>query len=263
MEYGIISDFPKFPQYANPAKRLESFEKWPEHIPITKESMVEAGLTYTGVGDSVRCYYCGGGLRNFEYGEVPMEEHAKWYPRCPHILLLKGQAFVDACFRGEKPSEKHRNTSQENVDFMSTTAAQVCLEYNYSETDIRKAIHRYMDQFGNTDFRARDLCKILMEMADESSSDENQDTSGDEDLSKNIDEGATAGDTQGDDIISKQDENRQLKENMTCKICFDSEADIVFLPCGHLTSCAMCSPALRKCPMCRVLVKGRIKVFRS
>ncbi|XP_053378476.1 baculoviral IAP repeat-containing protein 7-A-like [Mercenaria mercenaria] len=199
-------------------------------------------------------------------GKVADGKHAK-DPRCPHILLLKGQGFIDACFRGEKPSEAHRNTSQENVDFMSTTAAQVCLEYNYSETNIRKAIHRYMDQFGNIEFKASDLCKILIEMEDESSSDENQDTSGDEDLSKNTDLAATADDTssetKGDDIVSMLEENRQLKNNMTCKICLDSEADIVFLPCGHITSCAMCSPALRRCPVCRVLVKGRIKVFLS
>lgn len=59
----------------------------------------------SGVGDSVRCYFCGGGLRNWEHGDVPMEEHAKWYPKCPHILLVKGQAYVDKLSRGEKPDE--------------------------------------------------------------------------------------------------------------------------------------------------------------
>ena len=57
----------------------------------------------TGVGDSVRCYYCGGGLRNWEAGDDPWEEHAKWYPKCAHVILVKGQEYVDRVGRGEKP----------------------------------------------------------------------------------------------------------------------------------------------------------------
>ena len=60
-------------------------------------------MSNLGVGDSVRCYHCGGGLRNWEEGDVPFEEHAKWYPTCPHVLLVKGQTYVDTLLRGEKP----------------------------------------------------------------------------------------------------------------------------------------------------------------
>ena len=43
----------------------------------------------------MRCYHCGGGLRNWEPGDDPWFEHAKWYPHCPHIILVKGQPFID------------------------------------------------------------------------------------------------------------------------------------------------------------------------
>ena len=59
----------------------------------------------TGVGDSVRCYFCGGGLRNWEQGDVPMEEHGKWYPKCPHVMLVKGQGYIEKLQKGEKPEE--------------------------------------------------------------------------------------------------------------------------------------------------------------
>ena len=42
----------------------------------------------------MRCYHCGGGLRNWESGDDPWFEHAKWYPDCPHIILVKGQTFI-------------------------------------------------------------------------------------------------------------------------------------------------------------------------
>ena len=43
--------------------------------------------------------------------------------------------------------------------------------------------------------------------------------------------------------LQKQVEN--LREERNCKICLENEASIVFLPCGHLCSCANCAPALK------------------
>lgn len=45
---GINVEKPKFPQYAVYSKRLDSFENWPEYLPVAKEDLVEAGLVYTG-----------------------------------------------------------------------------------------------------------------------------------------------------------------------------------------------------------------------
>jgi hypothetical protein len=45
---GINVEKPKFPQYAVYSKRMESFESWPEYIPVKKDDLVEAGLVYTG-----------------------------------------------------------------------------------------------------------------------------------------------------------------------------------------------------------------------
>lgn len=45
---GINVEKPKFPQYAVCSKRMESFETWPEYIPVGKGELVEAGLVYTG-----------------------------------------------------------------------------------------------------------------------------------------------------------------------------------------------------------------------
>ena len=42
-----------------------------------------------------------------------------------------------------------------------------------------------------------------------------------------------------------QQEVQNLREERSCKICLENEASIVFLPCGHLCSCANCAPALK------------------
>lgn len=58
-------------------------------------------------------------------------------------------------------------------------------------------------------------------------------------------------------------ENRKLKEQTLCKVCLDKPVSIVFLPCGHLVTCANCAPAMKKCPICRAVVKGCVKTFMS
>eukprot|EP00803_Ostreobium_quekettii_P008672 evm.model.scf_2234.1 EVM.evm.TU.scf_2234.1 scf_2234:16348-23232(+) len=36
-----------------------------------------------------------------------------------------------------------------------------------------------------------------------------------------------------------------------CAVCMEREAQFVFIPCGHLCCCEMCSLNLNKCPICR------------
>ena len=56
-------------------------------------------------------------------------------------------------------------------------------------------------------------------------------------------------------------ENEKLKEQSFCKVCLDDIVSIVFLPCGHLVTCADCAPALRKCPICRADIKGTVRTL--
>lgn len=74
---------------------------------------------------------------------------------------------------------------------------------------------------------------------------------------------AGAIDDQDPEARSLIEENRQLKEAKTCKVCFDEEVNIVFLPCGHLACCNNCAPALRNCPICRAFIRGTVRIFLS
>ncbi|KAK7488988.1 hypothetical protein BaRGS_00019792 [Batillaria attramentaria] len=58
-----------------------------------------------------------------------------------------------------------------------------------------------------------------------------------------------------------ENEIQDAKEERMCKICQSNEVSILFLPCGHLVSCAQCAPALRTCAICRQRVKGRVRVY--
>lgn len=64
-------------------------------------------------------------------------------------------------------------------------------------------------------------------------------------------------------ITSLKEENQNLRDQQTCKICLEEPVSIVFLPCGHLASCVNCAPMLRRCPICRTFIKGTVKTYLS
>ncbi|WAR09248.1 BIR7B-like protein [Mya arenaria] len=233
MGLGISTMKPKFPQYALPSKRQESFTEasipWPQDAPVGVEKLVEAGLVYTGVGDSVRCYHCGGGLRNWEEGDDPMEEHAKWYPTCQHVLIAKGKTYI----RKKKPELKKEDP------FAVTFQA--------------------LAEFGSdAPFKAADLVAILMEIEDDPDVLNEYNVT---DTTESMQQLTTQDTEAMDDIEALEEENQKLKESSMCKICLDNRADVIFLPCGHIVSCPQCAPALDSCPVCRKSVMGLVKAF--
>lgn len=58
--------------------RMETFRQWPNRI--TARKIAGAGFYFVGPGDRVKCFYCNGGLQNWDRDEDPWVEHAKWYP---------------------------------------------------------------------------------------------------------------------------------------------------------------------------------------
>ncbi|XP_060577990.1 putative inhibitor of apoptosis [Ruditapes philippinarum] len=56
----------KHPDYANYQHRLDTFSVWPCPEILEPSVLADAGYFYAGFGDCVRCFSCGGGLRNWE-----------------------------------------------------------------------------------------------------------------------------------------------------------------------------------------------------
>ncbi|XP_038633355.1 baculoviral IAP repeat-containing protein 7-like isoform X2 [Scyliorhinus canicula] len=75
--------------------RLRTFENWPASNTIQPPQLAHAGFFYTGHHDNVKCFHCDGELRNWEVGDDPWMEHAKWFPRCEYVLQMKGRDYVN------------------------------------------------------------------------------------------------------------------------------------------------------------------------
>lgn len=94
---------PQHPSYNTYDARLLSYESWPRSLKQKPDRLSEAGFYYTGKGDQTVCFSCGGGLRDWEETDDPWVEHAAWFPKCMHVVLIKGQAFIEECRQQKEP----------------------------------------------------------------------------------------------------------------------------------------------------------------
>ncbi|XP_069131056.1 uncharacterized protein [Argopecten irradians] len=123
---GVNTTRPRYPNYAVLTVRSSTFHGFPNHLDQTPIQMAKAGFFYAGYGDYVRCFFCGGGLRNWEPGDDPWVEHARWFPRCVYVKQNKGQPFINMVLQRQReltlPNEYIRTTSGDST---TTSTARV------------------------------------------------------------------------------------------------------------------------------------------
>jgi len=94
-DLGILTVRPCNPQFAIEASRLESYKnKWPSNLAQTPDVLSSAGFFYVGYLDNVKCFFCDGGLCNWEADDEPWTEHARWFPECGFLKQVKGTTFI-------------------------------------------------------------------------------------------------------------------------------------------------------------------------
>ncbi|XP_017296619.1 E3 ubiquitin-protein ligase LRSAM1 [Kryptolebias marmoratus] len=48
-----------------------------------------------------------------------------------------------------------------------------------------------------------------------------------------------------------------------CVVCMETGSRVIFLPCGHICCCQVCSDALQNCPLCRSNICQRIRLYQN
>ncbi|KAL4233680.1 Baculoviral IAP [Mactra antiquata] len=275
---------PKHPDFAIKSQRMSTFSNWPSSHPIRPAQLTEAGFFFTGHNDIVRCFFCGGGMQSWRHGDSPWIEHARWYPTCAYVRQFKGDNFVNKCRAAHLDQDTYNqlsdvgydeNMSSASSDFfmedMYGPVAACVLNMGYSQEQVKEAIKDYRHRQGSAELKAQHLLEFLLDNKSTPSEPgtvtKNTITSSRhrENTSMEITENkqSLASSSKDTDQNPLAAENTELKEKMLCKICFDNDANIVFLPCGHMVSCVECAYALRKCAVCRKLIDSRIRTYLS
>ncbi|VDI24713.1 baculoviral IAP repeat-containing protein 7/8, partial [Mytilus galloprovincialis] len=178
---------PRYQNYAALQVRISSFQGWPSYLDQTPREMAIAGFLFAGYHDYTRCFFCGGGLRNWEAGDDPWVEHARWFPKCTYLRQNKGDAFIKAVQDKHEQMDKsdqitskqhvqskettqngsnllsHSNPQSSSTSYLDTAAARSVLEMGYTREQALRVIQQLLrDKPGGT-FTALDIMTILLE----------------------------------------------------------------------------------------------------
>ena len=276
----IFTQEPKRPEYAVEAVRLQSFGGWPQDHHLKPADLAKAGYFYTGYSDCARCFYCGGGLRNWEEGDDVWVEHARWFSKCAFIRLMRGQCFIDVTQDLNKEQEiipridviaemKYRGQKVDVIDRLEKEPEAIIMEqdpgiallwarFGFKKDDVFNAIESLQKKD-----KSLDLVTIYDELREMKV---NMATSLDKIIAQSNDGGSVqTGSNQNHEGKNEQcyheimQKSQELRAQFRCKVCLEREISVVLLPCGHLLSCLECSFALKDCPVCRDKIKGRVR----
>ncbi|XP_050418713.2 baculoviral IAP repeat-containing protein 7 [Patella vulgata] len=303
-DLGIITQTAAQPDKAILATRVATFSNWPRRSPLpSKEQIAEAGFYYLEREDAVKCFFCGGVLKSWRDDDIPWQEHAKWFPKCPYLLRIKGADFVNSIYypgTGTAKSVGDNGATGNNgmivQQMLDLPLVKEALKLQINKALIIKAIENRMRNGGQTFKTTSELINDILDLdrvptKHEDIKDDNVMKTGhplgtngehrvpNDSLTAVVEvipaepgrsdtaprTGAEPNLQPGENEESSKlvRENEELKERRICKICMDAESNIVLLPCGHLVACESCAPALTKCPMCRKSVRGSVKTYLS
>ncbi|XP_060585583.1 putative inhibitor of apoptosis [Ruditapes philippinarum] len=259
---GIVIFNPKYRQYATQESRLKSYKNWPKDKKVNVSTLVDAGFAYTGVGDSVRCFYCGGAFKDWSDDSDPWKEHALYFPHCGHIRQCKGVAYIKhICGEGDSDYEIDGDDDDVLIDRVklvmkrNETAVMAARDFCADESLLRDGVKRILKENKET-FSGVDLINATEEIKDERRQKitELTETACLENDSSDESEAEV-------NRMELLEENRKLKDPVLCKICLDKIATIITLPCGHMSSCSQCISALSTCAICRARIKGTVRAL--
>ncbi|XP_052239374.1 E3 ubiquitin-protein ligase XIAP-like isoform X2 [Dreissena polymorpha] len=272
---GVQMAIPKHPHMAIKSVREQSFTgNWPNTSKYSPVQLTDGGFFFTGLGDCVRCFFCGIGLRHWDKEDDMWVEHARWSQNRTFLIQKKGQNFVDLVQLAVEQlvdTDLSSNTLYKNL--VSEAAQKVLDQSEYTPQQIKQAIVYMLAINSNTIVTVTSLQQKVAEQINVCDTNiQRNDELGNapEPPARNSlvnNESSIGGHSTMNEISDLKDpedikqENEKLKEQSFCKVCLDDIVSIVFLPCGHLVTCADCAPALRKCPICRADIKGTVRTL--
>lgn len=158
---------PKEPRFSSLDARLRSFSEWTRGDIQHPEDLAQAGFYYQGSDDQVRCFHCNGGLRYWMVDDDPWFEHARWFPSCQFVHLVKGLGYVKSVQdkpRCDTAMVEAPHTQIMTLDeAMSTDQVQAVLMMGLNVGRIRTAVKSRLEKTGKPFQDAESLIEAVLD----------------------------------------------------------------------------------------------------
>ncbi|KAM7125623.1 baculoviral IAP repeat-containing protein 7 [Molossus nigricans] len=259
---------PSFPSMGSREVRLASFYDWPLTAMVRPELLATAGFFYSSQQDMVRCFFCCGGLWNWEQGDDPWTEHARWFPRCEFLLRTKGRDFVcgvqESCCHPPGSWDQWEELEDADPATLSGEASPGAgdgYERRGSMSQVASA-----GMATNHSPRA-DLAAVMSpgERAELSSALHTRAQASPVSPGPELPTPRRQAHSEGarePGTGNLEQQLQRLQEERTCRVCLDRAVCVVFVPCGHL-ACVQCAASLQLCPICRAPIQSCVRTFLS
>lgn len=237
MENGVYTATPQVTVMSLKPNRLATFANWPPQMKQKPEQLAECGLYYAGDGDKVKCFHCGGELYNWDPKDDVFFEHARWFPSCQYMRLIRSEEFI----------KNAKSGSATNQGFMHTPAVMAALDGGYSVDQVQQAVDTLKKEKGNAvDISAQMILETIYKLEDAA-------------------HGAAALHCRPnvEEVEKLQKENESLKDKQLCKVCMERDVEVIFYPCKHFVCCSSCGTGLSLCPICRKQIASVDKVYMA
>jgi hypothetical protein len=202
------------------------------------------------------CFSCDGGLTNWDPTDDPWTEHAKWFDKCPYLNLKKSKTFIEYAGRDQSQPLGSNNTdiSFTNLPQFSevpTNNSLLVQEPIVTATETTTATATAKAKPTTTAETKIEKLKFPDSVAKLPDSGYSSPENSDDDSKKSLN--------------SKKliEENERLKDEQSCRVCYNEESNILFLPCRHLVTCPTCAASVANCPVCRSPIEQTVQVFKS
>ena len=254
-------------------KFIES-ENWPrKRFAADPKLIADAGFYYLVDGDRTKCWYCNGGLKNWEWFDDPWIKHAKWFPLREFLLKNRGVHFVKDIVKGfvslnrppdpNPPPKSKLQYLEKLVNYPTLAKRQPPfppLIDPRGNVDVKEKVEREMLLGRNVEmakllgFEDRKISRVLTKRFQE----HNKNFATFYDFMLKLME-------QPDGIFKPKLTMKHAKEILDeaeCLKCEKEERCMVYLPCAHITHCFSCSRKSQLCTICGEFVKEKIRSYR-
>ncbi|CAK8695782.1 unnamed protein product [Clavelina lepadiformis] len=289
---------PVNPHMRSEESRVQTFldhsSSWPAHrIRATPRQIAKAGMYYLGVRDRVKCWYCNGGLQNWERYDDPWEEHAKWFPTCEFILQQRGVEYVHGISSRFPNLRRPHIRNPANITSLRAveSGTRMCSERLASASAPRSIIDprekermkmRRIDEemssselvteaklMGFEENVIREALKIKYERTGRGFSnlegllEKILPETNEQLITSPLPSSSITPATSASSLatVSGLQEIRRLEQERLCKKCGKEQASVVLIPCGHIACCVACAENLETCPICRSSVREKFRSF--